>query len=89
MAGLDPNSAWMDYVRAHSRPDLNWVEGDACELPFAGNSFDHVMSIAALCFVDDEREAVAESVRVARHRFAMGWLNRSSLLAICSGDHCN
>jgi len=39
-----------------------------------------VLSIAALCFVDDERQAVAEAVRVARHRFAIGWLNRSSLL---------
>jgi SAM-dependent methyltransferase len=59
---------------------LNWVEGDARDLPFADASFDHVLSIAALCFVDDERQAVAEAVRVARRRFAIGWLNRTSLL---------
>jgi len=78
--GLDPNPAWLDYARAHSSPALNWVEGDARDLPFADASFDHVLSIAALCFVDDERQAVAEAVRVTRRRFAIGWLNRSSLL---------
>ncbi|MDP2030154.1 MAG: class I SAM-dependent methyltransferase [Thiobacillus sp.] len=80
VTGLDPAAAWLDYARAHSKPALNWVEGDARELPFADASFDHVLSIAALCFIDDERQAVAECVRVARHRFAIGWLNRDSLL---------
>jgi SAM-dependent methyltransferase len=80
VTGLDPNSAWLEYARAHSKPELNWVEGDARDLPFADASFDHVLSIAALCFVDDERRAVAECVRVASRRFAIGWLNRNSLL---------
>ena len=78
--GLDPNPDWLDYARAHSSPELNWVEGDARALPFADAHFDHVLSIAALCFIDDERQAVAECVRVVRRRFAIGWLNRSSLL---------
>ncbi|WP_296752726.1 class I SAM-dependent methyltransferase [Thiobacillus sp.] len=78
--GLDPDSAWLDYARARSSPEVNWVEGDARALPFADASFDRVLSIAALCFVDDERQAVAEAVRVTRRRFAIGWLNRSSLL---------
>ena len=85
--GLDPNSAWLDYARAHSSPALNWVDGDARDLPFADAGFDHVLSIAALCFVDDERKAVAEAVRVARRRFAIGWLNRSSLLYWQKGRH--
>jgi ubiquinone/menaquinone biosynthesis C-methylase UbiE len=85
--GLDPNAAWLDYARAHSSPALNWVEGDARALPFADASFDHVLSIAALCFVDDERQAVAEAVRVARRGFAIGWLNRSSLLYRDKGRH--
>jgi SAM-dependent methyltransferase len=85
--GLDPNADWLEYARAHSNPALNWVEGDACGLPFADASFDHVMSIAALCFVDDARRAVAEAVRVARRRFALGWLNRASLLYWQKGRH--
>ena len=46
-----------------------------------------VLSIAALCFIDDERRAVAECVRVARRRFAIGWLNRNSLLYRQKGRH--
>ncbi len=80
VTGLDPNTVWLDYARAHSGSDLRWVEGDARVLPFADGAFDHVLSIAALCFVDDERQAVAETVRVARRGFAIGWLNRHSLL---------
>lgn len=78
--GLDSNPDWLDFARARSSPALSWVEGDARDLPFADAGFDHVLSIAALCFVDDERQAVAEIMRVARRRFAIGWLNRSSLL---------
>lgn len=80
VTGLDPDAAWLAWARAHSDPAIRWVEGDARMLPFADASFDHVLSIAALCFVEDERRAVAEIVRVAKRRFAIGWLNRASLL---------
>jgi SAM-dependent methyltransferase len=85
--GLDPNPDWLDYAHVHSSPALTWVEGDARTLPFADASFDHVLSIAALCFIDDERQAVAEIVRVTRRRFAIGWLNRASLLYWQKGRH--
>ena len=85
VTGLDPNPAWLEYARAHSGPGPGWVQGDARALPFADASFDHVLSIAALCFVDDGRQAVAEIVRVARRGFAIGWLNRSSLLYLDKG----
>ena len=87
VTGLDPNPTWLDFARAHSSPALSWVEGDARTLPYADGSFDHVLSIAALCFIDDERRAVAECVRVARQRFVIGWLNRSSLLYWQKGRH--
>lgn len=80
VTGLDPDAASLDFARAHSSPALRWVDGDARALPFADASFDHLLSIAALCFINDERRAVAECVRVARRRFAIGWLNRASLL---------
>lgn len=85
--GLDPNPDWLNYARAHSAPNLKWVEGDARALPFEDAHFDHVLSIAALCFVDDERQAVAECVRVARKRVSIGWLNRNSLLYWQKGRH--
>lgn len=80
VTGLDPNPEWLAYARAHSGLSTRWTEGDAQSLPFAGNSFDRVASITALCFIPDERRAVAEIVRVAKRRFAIGWLNSSSLL---------
>lgn len=79
VTGLDPNPEWLNYARGRS-PGIEWVEGDARALPFAEAGFDHVVSIAALCFIEDERQALAEIVRVARRRFAVGWLNRESLL---------
>ncbi len=78
--GLDIRADWLSFARRQSAGELQWVAGDARALPFADESFDHVLSVAALCFVEDERRAVAEAVRVARHRFAIGWLHRGSLL---------
>ena len=80
LTGLDPNAAWLNYARIHSDPDIFWVEGDAQRLPFREQQFDYAVSIAALCFIDDERTPLAEIVRVTRRRFAVGWLNRGSLL---------
>jgi SAM-dependent methyltransferase len=78
--GLDPNPEWLAYAREHAGPNVHWIDGDARQLPFTDNSFDCVVSIAALCFIADERQAVAEILRVTKRRFAIGWLNRASLL---------
>ena len=56
------------------------VRHSARALPFADNSVDGVVSIAALCFTTDWRRAVGEIVRVSRGRSAIGMLNRRSLL---------
>ncbi len=80
VAGLDRNLEWLHYACSHSPDSLLWSGGDLRGLPFRDRAFDKVFSVAALCFVDDEREAVREIVRVTRRRFAIGWLNRESLL---------
>lgn len=87
VTGLDVNRAWLDHARMHGGAALDWVRGDASALPFADASFDYTVSIAALCFVADEARAVAEIVRVTRRRFAIGWLNRTSLLYRQKGRH--
>lgn len=87
VTGLDSSPEWLAFARANSDPAMRWVEGDAQALPFPDVSFDHVMSIAALCFVADEQKAVAEIVRVAHRSFAIGWLNRTSLLYREKGRH--
>lgn len=80
ITGLDIDEAALAFARAQAGPKIPYLSGDARDLPFAHNSFDRVVSIAALCFINDERQAVAELVRVTRHSFVIGWLNRHSLL---------
>ncbi|WP_369127979.1 class I SAM-dependent methyltransferase [Halomonas flagellata] len=60
--------------------DQGTAVGDARALPFPGNSVDLAVSITALCFIDDEHQAVREMLRVARRGVALGLLNRRSLL---------
>ncbi|MDP2433927.1 MAG: class I SAM-dependent methyltransferase [Pseudomonadota bacterium] len=65
VTGLDNDPARLAYARA---------------LRFADAGIDRVVSVAALCFIDDWRQALSEMARVARRRMVVGLLNRHSLL---------
>jgi SAM-dependent methyltransferase len=80
VVGVDPNRAWLDFARSRRVGDETYCAGRAECLPFADRSFDRTVSVTALCFVDDARTAVSEILRVTRKRFAIGLLNRRSLL---------
>jgi ubiquinone/menaquinone biosynthesis C-methylase UbiE len=80
VTGLDPDRVWLDYARAHGGPNQVYIAGDARDLPFPDASFDFVASITALCFIQDQRQALQEIARVARKRFVLGLLNRHSML---------
>lgn len=80
VAGLDPNRDWLAFAERHAAGTESYVSGSALALPFADDSFDLVVSVTALCFVADQRRALAEMLRVARRRVALGLLNRHSLL---------
>lgn len=84
--GLDPNPQWLNFARTHGGKE-QYVEGDTLSLPFADASFDLVVSVTALCFVEDWPRALSEIVRVARRRFVLGLLNRHSLLYLQKGRH--
>lgn len=84
MTGLDPDPAALAFARGRS-PGLQWVEGDAQQLPFEDDTFDYAVSVTALCFVPDVAAAVGEIARVARKRWAIGVLNRHSLLYLQKG----
>lgn len=77
--GIDLNAEWLALARSRDVRST-YLQADALTLPFADDSFDHVLSVAALCFTADWHRAVREIVRVSRKRFAIGLLNRHSLL---------
>lgn len=80
VTGIDPDTAWLAYARNHAGPAERYVAASALSLPFAVRSFDLALSVTALCFVADQRQALREMLRVARRRFALGLLHRGSLL---------
>lgn len=87
VVGLDIDPASLHLARRKGACHTTYVQGDATALPFPDASFDKVMSITALCFVPDWRRAIAEIVRVTRERFAIGLLNRHSMLYLHKGRH--
>lgn len=87
VVGVDPNASWLEFARTHGAGHEHYLLGTAQALPFADRSFDHSISVAALCFVADPKRAVREIVRVTRKRFAIGLLHRRSLLYLQKGHH--
>lgn len=88
--GLDPNLTWLQFARAHALVAEHYCAGRVEALPFADRSFDCTISVTALCFVADPHRALREMLRVTRKRFAIGLLNRHSLLHLAKrrvGDY--
>ena len=79
VTGLDTDRDRLDFARSLD-PRSSYVQADAQCLPFPDNAFDCVVSITALPFVAHWPGALAEIIRVSRGRFALGLLNRNSLL---------
>jgi SAM-dependent methyltransferase len=82
--GIDINPEWVAYAVSRSG-DIPFLAADAGRLPFADKSFDYTVAVTSLCFVEDARRAVSEMIRVTRRRFAIGLLNRHSLLFLQKG----
>lgn len=87
VAAVDRDEAMVRFALEHSAERQAFACADARRLPFPDRSFDVVISVTALCFVEDERVALAEMLRVARRRVALGLLNRHSLLFLTKGQH--
>jgi len=80
LVGIDIDPASLDFARHEGAGRAEYLTSDATCLPFADSVFDKATSIAALCFVSDWPRAISETVRVSRDRFAIGLLNRHSVL---------
>lgn len=85
VAGVDINDEWVSYAVQKRFTRSTYAVADAKVLPFRKDSFDLVVSIAALCFIKDPFVAIHEIIRVTRRRFAIGLLNRESLLWVQKG----
>ena len=64
-SGIDISPSVLD-IAAEAWPDINFLKGDAHDLPFEDNSFDHVMMECVLTLFGDPAAAAAEAVRVLR-----------------------
>ena len=83
--GIDINEKWVRYAHQKDLGRSSYAVADAGALPFPDAAFDMVISVAALCFIPDIHTAIRETIRVTRSRFAIGLLNRHSLLWIQKG----
>jgi ubiquinone/menaquinone biosynthesis C-methylase UbiE len=84
--GVDITPAYLDYARCRSRDArLNFVLGNACELPFRDASFDHALSMLTLQFIPRADRAVREMRRVTRPGgvvAAATWDTRGGMTAV-------
>jgi len=79
VTGTDIDTSALAFAREHDNLS-RYIEADARSLPFGENSFHKVVSVTALCFMEDWPQALSEIVRVTSDRFAVGVLNCYSLL---------
>jgi SAM-dependent methyltransferase len=69
VTGLDLTPRLLDIAReraAHAGVEVEWVEGDAEDLPFEDGTFDAVISVFGSMFAPDQRKAAAELARVLK-----------------------
>ena len=77
--GIDPSPAMLDYA---ARRGVTVRPGTAEELPFEDDSFDTVLAVTTICFVDDLQQTFAEAYRVLcpGGRLVIGFIDRASKL---------
>lgn len=71
IVGLDANGAMLEVAR-RVRPDIEWFEGPAEDLPFPDDTFDAAVSQMALMFFTDRVQALTEMRRVVRDGGRLG-----------------
>lgn len=85
VVGADIDFNTIRFAAGHSARGIGFVAADARRLPFRDGSFDLIVSVTALCFIREEKQALREMLRVARRRVVLGLLNRHSLLYLAKG----
>jgi len=85
VVGVDIAEDMVAFAHSRDHAGAAYTVADARGLPFREGAFDMVVSIAVLCFVQEDAHATAEIVRVARRKVAIGLLNRRSWLWLRKG----
>jgi len=77
--GIDPSPVMRSYA---ARRGISTRPGTAEDLPFEDDSFDTVLAVTTICFVDDARRMFAEARRVLRPggQLVIGFIDRASEL---------
>jgi ubiquinone/menaquinone biosynthesis C-methylase UbiE len=86
ITGLDRDPVMIAAARRRAeieKTPAQFVQGTVASLPFPGATFDRVLAVTVLCFVDDVAPAIAEMARVLRPggRLVIGELGRWSVWA--------
>jgi SAM-dependent methyltransferase len=69
VVGVDVTPELFEHARRRASEagvEVQWIEGDAQELPFADGSFDRVVSTFGAMFAPDHARAASELVRICR-----------------------
>jgi SAM-dependent methyltransferase len=76
VTALDPTPELFESGRARAAEagvEIEWVEGDAMDLPYEDGSFDVVTSNFGAMFAPDHKRAAAELTRVGRRVIMTTW----------------
>lgn len=79
VTGVEPDLESLRFARAQGGA-VEYLAGDARNVPFVDGAFAYCTAVTSLCFVDEPKRALAEMWRVCRKGLVLGLLNRHSLL---------
>jgi SAM-dependent methyltransferase len=84
--GLDPSAAMLSHA---ARRGIAVVRGVAEAMPFRTASFDYVLNVTTICFLEDVKVALAETYRVLKPagHFILGFIDSNSALGKEYGAH--
>ncbi len=83
--GLDPSTGMLQLARQRN---INCVKAVAEKLPFGDETFDIVIMVTVVCFLDDVQQAFNEATRILRDGgvIVLGMIDRNSHLGKAYGE---
>lgn len=82
VTGIDPSPYMLDIAHKQLGSRAELYRGQAEDLPFGDNSFNHACFMTTLEFVQDPALAIEEACRVSKDRVFIGVLNRYAIKGI-------